>query len=66
MLSAPMRIELNCRECGGNRFKLDGNTADETHVECEDCGHMIGTMAELKQQVAEEVLKRAQTPHCQH
>lgn len=57
-----MRIELNCRKCGSNRFKLDGNPADEAHVQCEDCGHMIGTMGELKRQVAEEVLKRAQVP----
>lgn len=54
-----MRIELTCRECGNNRFRLDRNHDDDAHVECEDCGHKIGTMGELKRQVADEVLKHA-------
>lgn len=58
-VKAPMRIELNCRECGSNRFTLDRDTDDDAHVECEDCGHRIGTMADLKHQIAQEVLKRA-------
>ena len=54
-----MRIELKCRECGGNRFKLDQDADDDAHVECDDCGHKIGTVGELKRQVANEVLKHA-------
>ena len=54
-----MRIELNCRECGSNRFRLDRDLDDEAQVDCEDCGHKIGTLGELKRQVAEEVLKHA-------
>lgn len=57
--SVLMRIELNCAMCGNNRFALDGEIADDCHVECADCGHKIGTMAELKQRVAAEVLKRS-------
>jgi DNA-directed RNA polymerase subunit RPC12/RpoP len=54
-----MRIELNCRECGGNRFTLDQEASDHAHVDCEDCGHHIGTVGELKRLVAEEVMRRA-------
>jgi DNA-directed RNA polymerase subunit RPC12/RpoP len=58
-VTTSMRIELNCRECGSNRFTLDRDADDDAHVECEDCGHKIGTMRDLKRQVAQEVLKRA-------
>ena len=54
-----MRIELNCRKCGGNRFKLDREADDDSQVECDDCGHRIGTVGDLKRQVADEVLKQA-------
>jgi DNA-directed RNA polymerase subunit RPC12/RpoP len=54
-----MRIDLNCAQCGKNRFALHGDIADDTQIECESCGHKIGTMAELKARVAEEVLKRS-------
>lgn len=54
-----MRIELNCAKCGNNRFALDGDIADGAHIECESCGHKIGTMGELKARVASEVLKRS-------
>ena len=48
-----------CRECGSNRFGLDPDLDDEAHVECQDCGHKIGTLAELKERVAAEVLSRS-------
>jgi Zn ribbon nucleic-acid-binding protein len=54
-----MRIELKCRVCGGNRFTIDSHADDATHVECGECGHKIGTMGDLKRQVADEVLKHA-------
>ncbi|MFD1613091.1 hypothetical protein ACFSCW_14895 [Sphingomonas tabacisoli] len=54
-----MRIDLTCRVCGGNRFTLDQQLDDCSRVECEDCGHEIGTLGELKAQVAAEVLKRS-------
>lgn len=55
-----MRIELNCGECGGNRFTLGQPRADESVICCVDCGHDVGTMAELKERVAAEVMKGAQ------
>lgn len=54
-----MRIELNCRECGGNHFSLDHEATDDARVDCDDCGHHIGTVGELKRKVAEEVMRRA-------
>jgi DNA-directed RNA polymerase subunit RPC12/RpoP len=54
-----MRIELNCAECGRNRFTLSRFDDDNTEIECVDCGHKIGTMAQLKSRLADEVMKRA-------
>lgn len=53
-----VRIELNCADCGGNRFSFDHGNADGSLVLCEDCGHKIGTLGKLKEMVAEEVLRR--------
>ena len=54
-----MRIELECAVCGSNNFKLDNKIEDDAQVICDDCGHEIGSMAELKKKVADEVMKRA-------
>ena len=32
---------------------------DQSLVVCEDCGHEIGTLARLKQMVAEQVLRQS-------
>jgi DNA-directed RNA polymerase subunit RPC12/RpoP len=58
LIRYPMRIELNCAECGRNRFSLDKDVHDSSMIRCEDCGHEIGTMEDLKKMVAVEVLKR--------
>jgi uncharacterized Zn finger protein len=54
-----MRIELNCAECGKNRFNLADGPDDEARICCDSCGHVIGTMSELKERVAAEVLRLA-------
>lgn len=54
-----MRIELNCAECGKNSFNLGRGAEDDSPIRCDFCGHEIGTMAELKERFAAEVLKRA-------
>ena len=54
-----MRIELKCAQCGVNRFNLDQGIADHAAVSCEECGHFIGTIGDLKERVAAEVLKRS-------
>jgi DNA-directed RNA polymerase subunit RPC12/RpoP len=54
-----MRIELRCAACGRNNFSLDQELSDGSLIICQDCGHEIGTLARLKELVAEEVLKRS-------
>jgi len=54
-----MRVDLSCAVCGNNRFSLSEADKDTSMVWCEDCGHKMGTLAELKQRMADEVLKRA-------
>ena len=54
-----MKIELNCAVCGENKFDLREDHANDAHVYCAVCGHEIGTLAELKERVADEVLRRS-------
>jgi DNA-directed RNA polymerase subunit RPC12/RpoP len=59
VLATGMRIELNCAKCGKNSFDLGHGAEDGSVIRCNGCGHKIGTMQELKERVAAEVLKRA-------
>ena len=54
-----MRIELKCAYCGGNSFKLDDQLDEDAQIDCDDCGHAIGSLAELKVKLADEVMRRA-------
>ena len=54
-----MRIEIKCAKCGSNRFSIDGAAADDTRIRCEDCNHELGSLGELKERVASEVLERS-------
>lgn len=64
-----MRIEINCAKCGQNRFTIvEGMADDAAVISCSDCGHHIGTMAELKERIAAEVLRRRShdpSPHAE-
>jgi len=53
-----MRIELACAECGQNRFTFPSGGTDDDMVTCEDCGHVVGSLASLKERVAAIVLGR--------
>ncbi len=55
-----MRIDLNCACCGSNRFSMDQAESDHSLIRCLDCGHLIGTLGNLKEQVAAEVLRRTE------
>jgi uncharacterized Zn finger protein len=52
-----MRIELNCAECGQNHFTIITGVDDDAVVSYSECGHQIGTIGDLKQRVAAEVMK---------
>jgi uncharacterized Zn finger protein len=54
-----MLIDLSCAECGKNRFSLSEAESDDCLIRCEDCGHEVGTLGDLKQQVSVEVLRRS-------
>ena len=56
-----MRVELNCAECGDNRFTIIQAINNGTVVHCSKCGHEIGTIDELKERVAAEVMKRTRS-----
>lgn len=58
-----MRIEINCASCGSNNFQLNEAQTDKCVVSCADCGHVLGTMGELKDKLAEEVARRAGERH---
>ena len=57
-----MRIELSCTACGNNRFGFPEEADDSTPVACEDCGHVVGSMGELKQAFAEAVINKVRRP----
>ena len=54
-----MKIDLQCAACGSNKFELGEAETDECSVECGECGHAIGTMGQLKQMLAAEVLRHS-------
>lgn len=56
-----MRIELNCAVCGQNKFTIIEGMEDDAVVRCSDCRHIVGTMGQLKERVAAEVLSRCST-----
>ena len=56
-----MKIELNCAQCGSNRFNYPLVMARDSVITCADCGHEIGTVAELQDKVVHELeLRRAE------
>ncbi len=57
-----MRIELSCRLCGENHFTLEAADTDSSIVACRECGHVMGTLGELKEEVARMVLTQSAQP----
>jgi uncharacterized Zn finger protein len=57
-----MRIDLSCAECGKNRFSLSEAESDACMTRCEDCGHEVGTLGELKRHFAAAVTRQAVSP----
>ena len=50
-----MKIELSCGRCGGNRFDYPMVLTDDAVIICVDCGHKVGTVAELQHKVIQQL-----------
>jgi hypothetical protein len=54
-----MKIELNCANCGGNRFNYPVALTHNSMIVCADCDHEIGTVDELQQKVIDQLASHA-------
>lgn len=48
-------VEIHCAVCGSANYSLPGGGADEAPVRCNDCGRELGTVAELKAEMLDQV-----------
>ena len=55
-----LRIDLSCAECGSNRLDIPARANDDSPVVCEECGHALGSLGEVKSRVEAAVLRAAQ------
>ena len=53
-----LRIELSCGECGSNRLDIPSDADDDSPVACEECGHELGSLGEVKRRVEQAVLRK--------
>lgn len=51
-----MRIDLTCEACGDNRFSFPRDGGDDAVVTCGECGHVVGTIGAMKDEVIQAVL----------
>ena len=51
-------IDLRCDNCRGNCISIPLYGGDESHVDCEDCGADLGTLADIKTLLSLQVLGR--------
>jgi len=54
-----LKVDLSCGECGSNRLDIPAEASDDSPVVCEECGHALGTLGEVKTRVEEAVLRGA-------
>ena len=54
-----LRIDLNCNECGSDSFCLDRPASDSSMISCDGCGHIMGTIGELKTELGRAILRRS-------
>lgn len=54
-----LKIDLSCGECGSNRLDIPAGASDDSPVVCEECGHVLGSLAEVKRRVEQAVLRGA-------
>ena len=49
-------ITINCPHCGGNHFGFPERGDDDSEVTCQDCDRVVGTLGDLKNEVAQRVI----------
>jgi hypothetical protein len=54
-----LTIDLSCGECGSNRLDIPAEANDDSPVVCEECGHALGSLGDVKSKVEEAVLRGA-------
>ena len=52
-----LRVDLSCGECGSNRLHIPARGDDDSPIACEECGHRLGSLGELKSRVEQAVLR---------
>jgi DNA-directed RNA polymerase subunit RPC12/RpoP len=45
-----MTPEIACKECGSGRLTYPFHITDDSSIECQECGSVVGTVAELRVQ----------------
>jgi len=50
-------VELNCDDCGGDRFSYPVSVQDSASIQCMDCGRSMGSFEELKERIAADVAR---------
>lgn len=51
-----MPLDIHCPECGSNNLRLNGAEADDSVIACGECGHVLGTLETLKDEVSDFVI----------
>lgn len=54
-----LSIDLACAQCGSNRLDIPASAADDSPVVCEECGHVLGSLGDVKSRVEQAVLRRS-------
>ena len=49
-------VEIHCGGCGSANYSLPAGEADDSAVDCNDCGRRLGTIAELKAEMLAQAL----------
>ncbi|HLL30496.1 MAG TPA: hypothetical protein VK403_05830 [Allosphingosinicella sp.] len=52
-----LNVDLSCGECGSNRLDIPAQASDDSPVVCEECGHALGSLGEVKARVEQAVLR---------
>ncbi len=52
-----LKIDLSCGACGSNRLDIPAQATDDSAVACQECGHALGSLGDLKTRVEQAVLR---------